>query len=177
MSEIFKIAYTIDNKIKKLFVFCGEQLSKEEKQISNENIFTEENRKLIDEDDPEIIFIEKLIHLDDTIKTVKKKIVNECLLGFSVPEIYLFGKEEINISSEELYNALTQNDRIALTKERLLQFITQFEKIGDIQEKNIYDLNDIQDLKLDTNLSIFKPIGQHFTSITSNRQTVFYFEV
>jgi hypothetical protein len=170
MLRLFKIAYTIDNEIKKIFVFCGDNISEKEKNISNKEIFNEKTQELIKKDNPEIIFINLLIHEDDTIETIKKKIVSNCNLGISIPEIYLFGKERMNISSEEIYKALTRNDTNALTKETLFQFLSQFQNINIsvLEDKKVYDYDDVVKLDLNSELKINKPIGQKFTSIETN---------
>ena len=172
MSRLFKIAYTIDNEIKKIFVFCGDTISEEDKVISNERIFNEKNRRLVEKDNPEIIYVDKLIHNDDTIDTIKMKIVSECNLGVSVQEMYLFGREEMNASPEEIYNALTHNDSVPLTKDCLYQFLCQFHDsdldLDVLEDKEIYEYDDIVKISFAPDTKINKPIGQKFTSIETN---------
>ena len=59
-----------------------------------------------------VIFVEDLIHMDDSIETIKKKIINTFNLDLekevSYDEIYLFSNYLEKIFTSEIYENLTQ---------------------------------------------------------------------
>ena len=69
MSRIYKIAYNKNNTIDKVFVFIGDgnvsNLDEEKKSVSA--LYS----------GAEIIYVEQWIHLDDSIDTIKKKLIVE----------------------------------------------------------------------------------------------------
>merc|ERR1712167_472242 len=80
----------------KYFVFSG--------NISDiKDIFDEDEMNYIKKNKTEINFIKnKFIHLDDTIDTIKRKIMQH-VLKISFEEIYLFGVLEKKINTFTLY--------------------------------------------------------------------------
>ena len=84
--------------------------------------------------DVEIVFSEKLIHPDDTIRDIKHKIVNEIVehqkksktkaFSLSVEEVYIFGLAEKDLDMVKLYQEITENDTKRLTKEKFYQYAT-----------------------------------------------------
>ena len=91
-----------------------------------EFIFSElELTKIYNEDIP-ITFFAETLHIDDTIMTIKGKIIENTKLSISLPEIYLYGIRREKLSLQTLYEKLTQDDEITLTRERLFQFLQNF---------------------------------------------------
>ena len=145
MENCIKINYlNFDNgEIKaKYFVFSG--------NISDiKDIFDEDEMNYIKKNKTEINFIKnKFIHLDDTIDTIKRKIMQH-VLKISFEEIYLFGVLEKKINTFILYKELTQNEKIPLTREGLNQFLRNLMDIDTLPNKEIYDYEDLLILKLD----------------------------
>ena len=93
----YKKVYLLDhtNKVSKIYVFSG----KSNTRIENQKLFSENELITIKNDNPEIIHSELRIHNDDSIYTIKMKIINTLgvnAIGFD--EIYLFSliKQKIN---------------------------------------------------------------------------------
>jgi hypothetical protein len=129
-----------------------------------------------------VIFSEQQIHYDDSIGVIKLKILAEKINDpifrknrFSLDEIYLFCIKNEILNAENIYQTLTQNGRLPLTRTRLEQFILNiiYHENGDpvefqIPNKEIYTYDDI--LALDLNGKIFsltKVLGQKFFIVTN----------
>ena len=190
MSFIFKIYENNNNIYSRVFIFVNhlltsrdlsieglyELFTKEPKNLIFQEIFTDLEISQITETKTEVIFVDAQIHLDDTVETIKKKIIeNDPSIAFE--EIYLYGRKKVKFDNVEIYQKLTQNNRLDLTRERLMQFLLNidfdaeamaaiFAKIGD---KEIYDYNDFLSLNLDRQEYIENiPIGQSFVASESN---------
>ena len=74
----------------------------------------------------EVSFSFDRIYGDDTIETIKKKIINNIKLEkeFSFDEMYLFSKRGIRYTPLQLYNKLSNNDTATVTKKSLIDFLT-----------------------------------------------------
>ena len=89
-------------------------------------IFSESELRKIYDDDIPITFFAETLHMDDTIMTIKGKIIEKTKLSISLPEIYLYGVRREKLSFQTLYEKLTQDGEITLTHNRLLQFLQNF---------------------------------------------------
>ena len=122
-----------------------------------------------------VFFSEQQIHYDDSIGVIKLKIMAEFSNTFSLDEIYLFCMKDEILNPANIYQTLTQNGRLPLTKVRLDQFILNVIYDGDgnpikfdIPDKEVYDYDDI--LALDINgkqYAMTKVLGQKFFIITN----------
>ena len=167
---IYKVKKVKNDKIDTIYVFYG----RKDKQISEDKlikkIFSEKEYDDIKEHNTKIVFSEQRIHPDDSIATIKIKILNELSrTGISLEEIYLFCKKVEKLNSISVYQSLTQNTKIALTKIRLDQFIQNIDSdidgnpFPEPPEKEIYSYDDIFELKLDNKEYIVnKVLGQKF---------------
>ena len=95
MFPIFKINHVINNQIKKIYIFIGNKNISREDSFATINqqlkLFSEDEFRYIQENTIEIQYINKFIHLDDTIIRIKEKIFNELTdIDISINEIYLF---------------------------------------------------------------------------------------
>ena len=120
---VYKVKKLVNDKVDTIYVFYG----RKEREITEDQlikkIFTEKEYDDIKEDNIKIVFSEQRIHPDDSIATIKIKILNELKIKKSIEEIYLFCKKVEKLNSVAVYQSLTQNKKIALTKIRLDQFI------------------------------------------------------
>lgn len=122
--NILKINHLEKNKIKKIFVFKGDIELNENWTLQNgTSIFTEAEINEIQENRTEIILINHLIHLDDTISTLKKKIIKYTGLRISLPEMYIFGIHNNIFNPTVVFNQLTQQDSISLDRNRYCDFL------------------------------------------------------
>ena len=166
---IYKVKKLINDKVDTIYVFYG----RKEKEISEDKvikeIFTDKEYDDIKENNTKIIFSEQRIHPDDSIATIKIKILIELKKNISLEELYLFCKKVEKLNSVNVYQSLTQNKKIALTKIRLDQFIQNINSdlegnlLSEPQDKEVYSYDDIFEMKLDNKEYIInKVLGQKF---------------
>jgi hypothetical protein len=166
---VYKVKKLVNDKVDTIYVFYGrkERVITEDKLIKQ--IFTEKEYDDIKEYNIKIIFSEQRIHPDDSIATIKIKILNELKRNNSIEEIYLFCKKIEKLNSVAVYQSLTQNKKIALTKIRLDQFIQNINSdlegnlLPELEEKEVYSYDDIFEMKFDNkDYIINKVLGQKF---------------
>ena len=75
------------------------------------------------QDGIENIYTSKFISLDDTIQTIKNKILEVLNYDITYEELYLFSKRETNISKDDLYNVLIQDNDSYIDLETYLNFL------------------------------------------------------
>ena len=173
--NIIKINHLEKDIIKKIYVFKGLFDVSDDYLINGDRIFSENEMENIISKNITVELINELIHYDDTVSTIKKKIIKHTQMRVSTFELYLFGVKQMVLNASTLYNQLTQMDTIPLTRERLCEFMLNIVP-GDCEdsantqscsfadgEKEIFTLEDyinIDDFNWDliTNLTI--PIGQ-----------------
>jgi len=167
MSQIYKVAHLKNNEIQTLYVFYGskirnidyeaEQLQNRFENDKNDELFTDVFSAMLLKDLKEkgttVKFVDMKIHNDDTIETIKTKILyaNNDDIDFSFYEIYLFIKHSRPQIPEKIYENLTQNnsyDLIRLHLEQYLHNINKSELINTLENKEVYEYDDIINLKL-----------------------------
>ena len=173
--NIIKINHLEKDNIKKIYVFKGLFDVTPDYLVNGDRIFTENEMENIASKNIPVELINELIHYDDTISTIKKKIVKHTQMRVSTYELYLFGIKQMVINPSILYNQLTQIDTIPLTNERLCEYIlnivpgdcddgsnTQTCSFAD-SNKNVFNYDDfinIDDFKWNDITNITIPIGQ-----------------
>jgi hypothetical protein len=180
MSNIYKLCHTVDKENTTLFVFYGKKQSiidsgivlnelfkREPENILFEGIFSEVELKDILDKNINVEFVAEYIHIDDTIETIKKKLMKNVSNTVSFGEIYFYIKKFEKLKSETIYQTITQNESLELTRGRLTQFLLNIDGITPIiAVKDIYDYEDIKSLDLDNKtFLVSKSIGQKFVSI------------
>ena len=178
MSQIYKVVYNKDNEAKIIYVFAS-SLQKTGVEIINLNelfkenkddelftsVFTVDELKDIKKEDIAVKFVEDMIYADDTIETIKKKILLAITdeHAVSYEEVYLFCEEKKVLSNDVIYQELTNDGKEEITKEKLVQFIinTRYNDVDGIKDKKIYNYDDIIKLNLEgVETIIKKSIGQ-----------------
>ena len=188
MTYIYKTGHVINNEIQTIFVFFGSNFTKDDSKTSLDELFKndpenqifngiftrEEMSTIFNTEDKTakipVVFINDYIHLDDTVETIKKKVMMNTTINASFEEIYLFSKKFETLNSIATYQTLTQNDKLDLTKERLVQFLLNMDDINidTISDKEIYTYDDILLLGLDNKQFIVSsPIGQSLVAMNS----------
>ena len=178
---IFKVNKMSDkNVIDTIYVFYGSRFSEEiddpndlfEDDPGNKefiDIFNKEELNEIKQKEIEIIFINQIIHIDDSIGVIKLKIFDAISKEASMNELYLYCLKSEKLNPITVYQNLTQNDKLPLTKIRMDQLLLNlYDENGQIMEfaledKPQYTFDDI--LKLDLTEKTYlvgKPIGQKF---------------
>ena len=171
--EIFKICNLKDNKINRMDIFNGntEYINQNISNLysSNPNIFnnilTEDEVKFVLENNVEVYFHNNFIYIDDSIETIKKKLIEVTNSIFE--QMYLFYDYNSTINSLRLYNTLTR-DKLILNKLAMVDFlsnINQPELISQLPDKDDFTYDDILELDLnDKEFKISQPLGQLITS-------------
>ena len=183
MSEIYKVGYTKNNLVVKIYVYFGIRLVEDNIDEINKLFITDSNNKIfsdifskeelvdIKNNNIEIVFLKDELHLDDTIEIIKKKLLISIPEINSFNEIYLFAQYFEQLKSVSVYENLTQNGKIELTKDRLIQFLLNINdtNIDNLENKDFYDYDDILSLGLDNQeFLISKAIGQKFIAVERN---------
>tara|TARA_B100000795_G_scaffold199322_1_gene153171 strand:- start:15960 stop:21974 length:6015 start_codon:yes stop_codon:yes gene_type:complete len=177
--SIIKINHLEGNIIKKIYVFHGEHSVNKDWEVDGTNIFTKQESKNISDNNIQVELINAYIHGDDTISTIKKKIVQHTKIRVSTKELYLFGIHSKVLDPSVLYNQLTQVETMDLTKDRLCQYLLNIvpgecEKVNENSscdlfledDKEEYDFEDflgMKNLNWDTIQNITIPIGQNIS--------------
>jgi hypothetical protein len=177
-NPIYKIHSLIDDEtIDKIIVFYGIRNTNVEEDVDINTlfktspkhlsfidtntglpIFTDDELTQIQEHNIDVIFTQQQIHFDDSIGVIKLKIIDEFIklgIRFSLDETYLFAVRFQTLDPVQVYQSLTQNEQLSLTRTRLNQFLlniiydenhspVEFE----IQDKEIYDYDDILALNI-----------------------------
>lgn len=164
MSNIYKIIQLDkENKIRQITVYLGynyydninEDFSKDPNNSKFKDYFDEELLNKIITNKLSVLFTRDSIHNDDTIETLKKKIIklNDSI---SFEEIYLFYKKIQDVNNNVLYENLTQNSKFPLTYDILIQYLLNIDNfnIDNIVKKDIYTFNDVIELNLSSNKQI-----------------------
>jgi len=167
-NTIYKVKQLVNGSINTIYVFNGKNLPENEEELFKK-IFTDEENEQIKNEKITIKFSEQQIHFDDSIGIIKIKILNELKREISLDEIYLFCQKMETLNAVSVYQSLTQNNKLQLTKVRLDQFISNivsdengipFQKYN---EKDVYNFDDIFEMKFDNKKYIVnKVLGQKF---------------
>ena len=165
---IYKVKHLVNGLIHSIYIFYGKKPIENEDEIFNK-IFTDEENEQIKSQRISIKFSEQQIHFDDSIGTIKIKILNELKNNNSLDELYLYCQKNEKLNTVSLYQSLTQNNKLPLTKVRLEQFISNIisdengNKIKIPEDKEIYSFDDIFQMNLDNKKYIVnKVLGQKF---------------
>ena len=179
-NKIYKVKKLVNNKVQTIYVFHG---IKENDNM--DNIFNSKEHDEIKENGTNVIISNQTIHPDDSIATIKIKILNELLkkhkdTNVSLEEIYLFCKKIEKLNSVAIYETLTQNKKISLTRLRLEQFIKNIDSdingkhVPELEDKDIYSYDDIFKMELDNREFIMnKVLGQKFLIVENEYPFVF----
>jgi len=161
--SIYKVHYLKNNETDSIYVFYGENSNESDLY---EKCFHPEELINIRENHTPISFVQSQIHRDDSISTIKTKILKECSkknLSFSIPEMYLFCQKREKLNTAEIYESLTRNKRVELSKNRLETFLLNLHPLVDVPVKKVYDYDDLFALKLDqSSFEVDKILGQKY---------------
>jgi hypothetical protein len=181
---IYKVNHLVGDKIDTIYIFYGENAEINSKfeevkrdstinefkdPITDSLIFNEEELKTLRENpDIKVIFSFQQIFSDDSIGTIKLKIVNEFGKIFSPEEIYMFCMKKEILNPVNIYKTLTQNNKLLLTNTRLNQFLTNIirgedDDVINKTDKEIYTYDDILALNISgKKFWVAKVLGQKF---------------
>ena len=111
------------------------------------------------------------ILLDDTIDTLKRKIIRAYNKSIGYDAIYLYTLEEKAILPELLYKELSQNGKMPITFERLYNFLLNIhdDLAQELKFQSEYTIGDLYNLKLDKKRLVYTAIGLQFRGHKSIR--------
>jgi len=182
---IFKVnKLTNKNKTDVIYVFFGSDqdldldvdtdLNELFKRDPNNKVFANvfnpaELDNLESNKDIQVEFIRQTIHIDDSIGVIKLKIFEAIRRSASMSEIYLFCLKNEKLNPITIYQNLTQNDRLPLTRVRLEQVLKNiYDEDGEpidfgLPKKDKYTFDDILSLDLTKrDYLVAKILGQKF---------------
>ena len=164
----YKINILSNGITKKIIIFYGKYSKNDDENIYND-LLTKDENNLRKNKKIEVSISEQVIHYDDTISSIKVKILNELKQDISVDELYLYCQKKERLNSISIYQSLTQNKKLELTKIRLEQFLSNVkmdengEPIDEPPQKETYTFDDIYEMKFnDKKYIVNKVLGQKF---------------
>ena len=168
------------NIIDTIYVFYGSRFSEEiddpndlfDEDPTNKSfndIFNKDELSYIKEKKVEVIFINQTIHIDDSIGVIKLKIFEAISKEASMSELYLYCLKPEKLNPITIYQNLTQNDKLPLTKVRMDQILLNiYDENGKLMEFGLedkiqYSFDDILKLNLnEKSYLVGQPLGQKF---------------
>jgi hypothetical protein len=174
MSKIYKLNYIVDNKIKKIYVCSNNKLTVKNGNLFDENnkeVFSNEQLKYIEEHNIPYEIIKINIYDDDTIQTIKEKMITNLTLDCSTFEIYLFATINKSINLKNIYDEITQDNLLELKKDILIQFLKNIrnnsydfeEETIKLPEHDYYEYEHLMELNLQKKHNILTALGQVIT--------------
>jgi len=156
-----------DNKINRIIIFNGNK----ETALNLNDWFSDIEIADIELNNTQIVFTNAFIHYDDTIRTIKRKILAEMdAYTISYPELYLFANKKQQIDLFNIYNRITHNDKIDFKPNMLAQLLQNLhiqpniiDKIPELETYSYETLFKYLPIN-NTVIDIDIPIGQQFTS-------------
>ena len=166
IDEIFKIhLLNSQGKVQSVCVFCAKSKNTDDLP----ELFSEIELAIFKADNVEITFSDHLIHKDDSIRIIKKKIVSALGKGtISYDELYLFSFFSVLVNMKSIYQNITKNETIDLTRELFAQLAINlnidWENVSNIDStKTVFTYDDLLLLNPSNNeLIVQLPIGMKF---------------
>lgn len=163
--QIFKIyKLNSDGKKEEVYVFQGSL-----DPVANLNeLFSEIELKEMEVYNTKVVYSNQRIHKDDSVRTIKKKIINE--IGSNTvcyDEIYLFSTILHDFNLLKYYQEITHNEHNDFTHTMLLQLLMNLNVDDDIVHnfnvEKIYKYDDLLTIIKHDKYELKVPIGQKFT--------------
>ena len=179
---IFKVnKLTEKNNTDTIFVFFGTNLDLDvdidptelfKRDPLNEvfqDVFEKDELENVQTNNIPVVFLKQSIHIDDSIGIIKLKVFEALRKSVSMSEIYLFCLKNEKLNPITMYQNLTQNDNLPLTRVRLEQMLKNiYDDDGEpidfgLPKKDKYTFDDILKLDLtERTYLIAKVLGQKF---------------
>jgi hypothetical protein len=174
MSVIYKLNYILNNKIKKIYVFTKNKTTNSKTGLmdyENKEIFTSNEWGKIRSENIPFEIIKCNIYKDDTIRTIKDKLIIYLDLNISLNEIYFFATTLKRLNITAMYNEITQNELIELKYDKMCDFLNNIRDLDYdltkscdkfISKQSTYVYDDLNDIDINWNNlhKISIPIGQ-----------------
>jgi hypothetical protein len=167
IDNVYKVhVFDSNGNVTKIYIFCA----KTKTTANLKELFSDIELALHKINSVEYIFSDQLIHPDDSIRVLKKKIIAEIGMdSIAYEELYLFGFMKTRIDMKDIYQKLTKNETVEISKEQFQQIAININaNIGSVKsidfEKDYFSYDDFIELQNSSDLSIFvnRPIGIEF---------------
>ena len=183
-----KLNHVQNNRITHIYIFKGLHTIETPDKLGPDGagIFSAQEWDTIQRESIPITLVEAYLHSDDTLDTIKKKIVKHLHLELSTKELYLFGLREQVLNPAIIYNQLTQLDTLNLTQTRLCQYLLNIVPSGCqrrfggytaddtspnceqfiSEQKEVYEFDDfmaLQEINWEQPVTYTVPIGHKMT--------------
>ena len=157
VDQLFKIHYLDSSKSEnKIILFSG---NNDPYQLSE--MFSEDEIADIELNNVDVVFSSHQIYKDDTIRSIKKKIVSEIGTNIvSYPELYLFSKVRSDLSLFHIYNVLTHDNQTSMDSVILGQLL---------QNLGIRDVNLINNIPIQESYS-YQDLVKYIPSIEGKQE-------
>ena len=166
-ADVYKVKNIYGSTTKEIYVFYGKPVTKKEETMKS--VFTPDELEEIQNNNINVIFVEQQIHFDDTIGSIKIKIIAALSNSVSFNEIYLFCNKLEVLNDISVYETLTQNNKMEITRNRLLQFTQNIisgengEPFKIVEKKDTYNYEDIVNMDINNKTFVMnKGLGQKF---------------
>jgi hypothetical protein len=189
LNRVYKV-FVLDalGEISQIILFLGEERiteSKDSSSVESKDSSSVESKDsfkdwLEDEfkDFPNIVYSHQQIHIDDSVRILKKKILHEFTQQqrpLSYDEIYLFGQADHKTHLLEIYRDITEEETVPITKSKIAQILVNFDipdlayllntRLRQILETESYEYADLVKLDIFDRLNhIDIPIGLKFAN-------------
>lgn len=158
--------------VQQIYVFAGTNQGFEKEA----SIFSDIEIAYHKSHETEIIYVDALLHLDDTIRNVKHKIVQELSqhnkkggFSISVEELYLFSMSKKELDMVSLYKDITgEEEEREMTREMFFQYATNihadpYEKLDEATlSKPVFGYDEWMALSDSASKEVFAPVGMKF---------------
>jgi hypothetical protein len=167
IDNVYKVhVFDPNGNVTKIYIFCA----KTQNEANLKELFSDIELALHKINNVEYIFSDQLIHPDDSIRVLKKKIIAEIGIdSIAYEELYLFGFMKTRIDIKDIYQKITKNETVEISKEQFQQIAININaNIGSVKnidfEKDNYSYDDFLELQngSDGNIFVNKPIGIEF---------------
>ena len=139
--------------------------------------FNENDITYLNNFNTKLIFVDNFINNDDTIQTIKLKLIQAINNNVNedekicFEEIYMYGLAPIILDKLELFNNLTNNNKNDLTLTMLKNHFKNIYEgtsiLNSLELKEIYSYDDINNISI-TNINEYKSVGQSFIKYYEN---------
>jgi hypothetical protein len=121
--EIYKVSIlNAEGRLDTIYIFCANTCNKSHLP----ELFSDTQLAYFDAENVKILFTEEsLIHADDSIQMVKRKIIQELLIHqvkTSIDQLYLFSSASVFLDMNEIYQEATQQESIPFVRERFFHY-------------------------------------------------------
>jgi len=154
----------LNGLIHKIFVYENYKVYKNDDD-RYQSIFSEKEREHIQNEKIPIVFSKQQIHKDDSIRIVKKKIMED-LDTISYDELYLFSSIQHKIILQNVFQNVAIDNTIHVNefKQLLVNLGISGNVLKSIPQKEYYEYDDLYKINLDGKSSPHKiPLGKEFT--------------